>query len=141
MAPHRAQAKGRVIHRCHEGHRGSRLSARLATGGVAPDDGSTVGLLAGVIRFSDEAEAIRLAHDSEFGLASYSCARDISRVWRVGEALEAGRLGINTGLISTKVAPFGGVKQSGPGRKEPRHGLDDYIEIKYLCMGISRAII
>ena len=99
----------------------------------------TFGPLAGVIRFTDEAEAIRLANDSEFGLASYFYARDLSRVWRVGEALEAGMVGINTGLISTEVAPFGGVKQSGLGREGSRHGLDDYMEIKYLCMGIAPA--
>ncbi|MCC6827936.1 MAG: NAD-dependent succinate-semialdehyde dehydrogenase [Novosphingobium sp.] len=96
----------------------------------------TFGPLAGVIRFTDEDEAIRLANASEFGLASYFYARDIARVWRVGEALEAGMVGINTGLISTEVAPFGGIKQSGLGREGSRHGLDDYLEIKYLCMGI-----
>ncbi len=96
----------------------------------------TFGPLAGVIRFKDEAEAIALANDSEFGLASYFYARDLSRVWRVAEALEAGIVGINTGLISTEVAPFGGVKQSGLGREGSRHGIDDYLELKYLCMGI-----
>jgi succinate-semialdehyde dehydrogenase/glutarate-semialdehyde dehydrogenase len=96
----------------------------------------TFGPLAGVIRFKDEADAVRQANDSEYGLASYFYARDISRVWRVAEALEAGMVGINTGLISTEVAPFGGVKQSGLGREGSRHGLDDYMEIKYLCMGI-----
>jgi succinate-semialdehyde dehydrogenase/glutarate-semialdehyde dehydrogenase len=96
----------------------------------------TFGPLAGVVRFSDEADAIAQANDSEFGLASYFYARDLSRVWRVAEALEAGIVGINTGLISTEVAPFGGIKQSGLGREGSRHGLDDYMEIKYLCMGI-----
>ncbi|MDR2858760.1 MAG: NAD-dependent succinate-semialdehyde dehydrogenase [Novosphingobium sp.] len=96
----------------------------------------TFGPLAGVIRFTDEAEAIRLANDSEFGLASYFYARDLSRVWRVAEALEAGMVGINTGLVSTEVAPFGGVKQSGLGREGSKYGLDDFLEIKYLCMGI-----
>jgi succinate-semialdehyde dehydrogenase/glutarate-semialdehyde dehydrogenase len=96
----------------------------------------TFGPLAGVIRFTDEAEAIAQANDSEFGLASYFYSRDLSRVWRVAEALEAGIVGINTGLISTEVAPFGGVKQSGLGREGSSHGLDDYMEIKYLCMGI-----
>ena len=96
----------------------------------------TFGPLAGIVRFSDEAEAIRLANDSEFGLASYFYARDLSRVWRVAEALEAGIVGINTGLISTEVAPFGGIKQSGLGREGSRHGLDDFMEIKYLCIGI-----
>jgi succinate-semialdehyde dehydrogenase/glutarate-semialdehyde dehydrogenase len=96
----------------------------------------TFGPLAGVIRFTDEAEAIRMANASEFGLASYFYARDISRVWRVAEALEAGMVGINTGLISTEVAPFGGVKQSGLGREGSKYGLEDFMETKYLCMGI-----
>jgi succinate-semialdehyde dehydrogenase/glutarate-semialdehyde dehydrogenase len=96
----------------------------------------TFGPLAGIIRFTEEADAIRMANDSEFGLASYFYARDIGRVWRVAEALEAGMVGINTGLISTEVAPFGGIKQSGLGREGSRHGLEDYLEIKYLCMGI-----
>ena len=96
----------------------------------------TFGPLAAVISFATEEEVIRLANDSEFGLASYFYSRDLGRVWRVAEALEAGMVGINTGLISTEVAPFGGVKQSGLGREGSRHGLDDYMEIKYLCMGI-----
>jgi succinate-semialdehyde dehydrogenase/glutarate-semialdehyde dehydrogenase len=96
----------------------------------------TFGPLAGVIRFTDEADAIRMANASEFGLASYFYARDISRVWRVAEALEAGMVGINTGLISTEVAPFGGVKQSGLGREGSKYGLEDFMETKYLCMGI-----
>jgi succinate-semialdehyde dehydrogenase/glutarate-semialdehyde dehydrogenase len=96
----------------------------------------TFGPLAGVIRFKDEEEAIRFANASEFGLASYFYTRDLSRVWRVAEALEAGIVGINTGLISTEIAPFGGIKQSGLGREGSRHGLDDYMELKYLCMGI-----
>lgn len=96
----------------------------------------TFGPLAGLIRFEEEDEAIRMANDTEFGLASYFYARDISRIWRVGEALEAGMVGINTGLISTEVAPFGGIKQSGLGREGSHYGLDDYMEVKYLCMGI-----
>jgi succinate-semialdehyde dehydrogenase/glutarate-semialdehyde dehydrogenase len=99
----------------------------------------TFGPLAGVIRFTDEAEAIRMANDTEFGLASYFYASDLSRVWRVAEGLEAGMVGINTGLISTEVAPFGGVKQSGLGREGSHYGLDDYMEVKYLCMGIKPA--
>ena len=96
----------------------------------------TFGPLAGVIRFTDEAEAIAMANDSEFGLAAYFYARDLGRVWRVAEALESGIVGINTGIISTEVAPFGGVKMSGLGREGSRHGLDDFMELKYLCMGI-----
>jgi succinate-semialdehyde dehydrogenase/glutarate-semialdehyde dehydrogenase len=109
--------------------------------GVRPDmklaREETFGPLAGVIRFTDEADAIRMANDTEFGLASYFYASDLSRVWRVAEALEAGMVGINTGLISTEVAPFGGVKQSGLGREGSHYGLDDYMEVKYLCMGIK----
>lgn len=97
----------------------------------------TFGPLAGVIRFSDEADAISMANDTEFGLASYFYTKDLSRAWRVGEALETGMVGINTGLISTEVAPFGGVKQSGLGREGSHYGLDDYMEVKYLCMGIG----
>jgi succinate-semialdehyde dehydrogenase/glutarate-semialdehyde dehydrogenase len=111
--------------------------------GVKPDmklaREETFGPLAGVIRFTHEADAIAMANDTEFGLASYFYARDLSRVWRVAEALEAGMVGINTGLISTEVAPFGGVKQSGLGREGSRYGLDDYMEIKYLCMGVTPA--
>lgn len=97
----------------------------------------TFGPIAGVIRFSSDEEAVKIANDTEFGLASYFYARDLARVWRVAEALEAGMVGVNTGLISTEVAPFGGIKQSGLGREGSRYGLDDYIELKYICMGIS----
>jgi len=106
------------------------------TAGMLIASEETFGPLAGVIRFTHEEEAIAQANASEFGLASYFYSRDLSRVWRVAEALEAGMVGINTGLISTEVAPFGGVKQSGLGREGARHGLADYMEIKYLCMGI-----
>ncbi|MBV8976602.1 MAG: NADP-dependent succinate-semialdehyde dehydrogenase [Alphaproteobacteria bacterium] len=95
----------------------------------------TFGPLAPVIRFKTDADAIRLANDTEFGLAAYFYARDLGRVWRVAEAIEAGIVGINTGLISTAVAPFGGVKQSGLGREGSKYGIDDYLEIKYLCLG------
>ncbi|MBL8373326.1 aldehyde dehydrogenase family protein, partial [Accumulibacter sp.] len=77
--------------------------------------------------------AVAMANDTEFGLAAYFYARDIARCLRVGEALEYGMVGINTGLISNEVAPFGGVKQSGIGREGSRHGIDEYLEIKYLC--------
>jgi succinate-semialdehyde dehydrogenase / glutarate-semialdehyde dehydrogenase len=96
----------------------------------------TFGPLAPVIRFTSEAEAIALANDSEFGLAGYFYSRDIGRVWRVAEALECGIVGINTGIISTEVAPFGGIKQSGVGREGSRYGIEDYLEIKYLCLGL-----
>ena len=94
----------------------------------------TFGPLAPVFRFKDEAEVIRLANDTEFGLASYFYARDLGRVFRVAEALEYGMVGINTGLISVAEVPFGGVKQSGLGREGSHHGIDDYVEVKYLCI-------
>jgi succinate-semialdehyde dehydrogenase/glutarate-semialdehyde dehydrogenase len=95
----------------------------------------TFGPLAPLFRFTTEEEAIRMANDTEFGLASYFYSRDIGRVWRVAEAVEYGIVGINTGLISTAVAPFGGMKESGVGREGSKYGLDDFLEIKYLCMG------
>ncbi len=95
----------------------------------------TFGPLAPLFRFKTDEEAIRLANDTEFGLASYFYARDLGRVWRVAEALETGIVGINTGIISTEVAPFGGVKESGIGREGSKYGMDDFLEIKYLCMG------
>jgi len=95
----------------------------------------TFGPVAPLFRFKDEADVIAQANDTEFGLASYFYSRDQARVWRVAEALEAGIVGINTGLISTEVAPFGGVKQSGLGREGSRYGIEDFVEIKYLSMG------
>jgi succinate-semialdehyde dehydrogenase/glutarate-semialdehyde dehydrogenase len=96
----------------------------------------TFGPLAPLFRFKDEAEVIRQANDTEFGLAAYFYARDLGRVFRVAEALEYGMVGINTGVISTEVAPFGGMKSSGLGREGSKYGLDEYLEIKYLCLGI-----
>jgi succinate-semialdehyde dehydrogenase/glutarate-semialdehyde dehydrogenase len=93
------------------------------------------GPVAPLFRFKDEAEAIAMANDTEFGLASYFYARDIGRIWRVGEGLEYGIVGINTGIISNEMAPFGGVKESGQGREGSKYGLDDYLEIKYMCIG------
>ena len=93
------------------------------------------GPVAPIFRFSTEEEAIRMANDTEFGLASYFYGRDIGRVWRVAEALDYGIVGVNEGLISTEIAPFGGVKESGLGREGSHYGIDDYLEIKYLCMG------
>ena len=92
------------------------------------------GPVAPVFRFHDESEAIALANDTEFGLAAYLYTRDISRAWRVAEALETGMVGLNTGLISNEVGPFGGIKQSGIGREGSRYGIDEYLEIKYLCL-------
>jgi succinate-semialdehyde dehydrogenase/glutarate-semialdehyde dehydrogenase len=95
----------------------------------------TFGPLAPLFRFKTEDEVIAMANDTEFGLAAYFYARDIGRVWRVAEAIEAGMVGVNTGLISNEVAPFGGVKQSGLGREGSRYGMDDYLVVKYICMG------
>jgi succinate-semialdehyde dehydrogenase/glutarate-semialdehyde dehydrogenase len=95
----------------------------------------TFGPVAAVTRFRTEEEAIAAANDTEFGLASYFYSRDIGRVWRVAEQLEYGMVGINTGIISNEVAPFGGVKQSGLGREGSKYGIDEYLEMKYLCMG------
>ena len=95
----------------------------------------TFGPVAPLFRFKDEADVIAQANDTEFGLASYFYARDLGRVWRVAEALEAGIVGVNTGLISTEVAPFGGVKQSGVGREGSKYGIDDFVQIKYVSMG------
>ena len=94
----------------------------------------TFGPVAPLFRFKTEEEAIRMANDTEFGLAAYFFSRDIGRVWRVAEAVEYGIVGINTGIISTEVAPFGGVKESGIGREGSKYGMDDFLEIKYLCM-------
>lgn len=96
----------------------------------------TFGPVAPLYRFETEEQAIALANASEFGLAGYFYARDLSRVWRVAEALETGMVGVNTGLISTEVAPFGGIKQSGLGREGSHYGLDDYLETKYMCLSI-----
>ncbi|SHL68542.1 NAD-dependent succinate-semialdehyde dehydrogenase [Roseibium suaedae] len=97
----------------------------------------TFGPLAPLYRFEKEEEALDLANDTEFGLAGYFYSRDINRIWRVAERMETGMVGINTGLISTEVAPFGGVKQSGLGREGSKYGIDDYVEIKYLCFSVD----
>lgn len=95
----------------------------------------TFGPVAPLFRFKTEQDAIRMANDTQYGLASYFYSRDVGRVWRVAEALEYGMIGINEGLISTEVAPFGGIKQSGLGREGSKYGIDDYLELKYLCLG------
>ncbi|URM25888.1 NAD-dependent succinate-semialdehyde dehydrogenase [Pseudomonas frederiksbergensis] len=102
---------------------------------VARDE--TFGPLAPLFRFDTESEAIAMANDTEFGLASYVYTRDLGRAWRVSEALEYGMVGVNEGLISTEVAPFGGIKQSGLGREGSKYGIDDYIEQKYMCLSIK----
>jgi succinate-semialdehyde dehydrogenase/glutarate-semialdehyde dehydrogenase len=106
---------------------------------VAPDmlvaTEETFGPLAPLFRFKEDAEVVAMANDTEFGLAAYFYSRDISRVWRVAEALETGMVGVNTGILSNEIAPFGGVKQSGFGREGSRHGIEDYLVIKYICLG------
>jgi succinate-semialdehyde dehydrogenase/glutarate-semialdehyde dehydrogenase len=122
---------------------GSRIGERFYTPTVLADvtpqmlcaKEETFGPVAPVFRFKTEAEAIALANATEFGLASYFYSRDVGRIFRVAEALEYGMVGINTGLISTAEVPFGGVKQSGLGREGSHHGIDDYVEVKYLCLG------
>ena len=94
----------------------------------------TFGPVAPLFRFNSDEEAVKMANDTEFGLAAYLYSRDIGRIWRVSESLEYGIVGINTGIISTEVAPFGGMKESGIGREGSKYGLDEYVEIKYLCM-------
>jgi succinate-semialdehyde dehydrogenase/glutarate-semialdehyde dehydrogenase len=105
---------------------------------VAPDalvsQEETFGPMAPVFRFKDEADVIAMCNASPFGLASYFYSRDLGRVWRVAEALESGMVGVNTGLITTEVAPFGGVKESGLGREGSHHGIEEYVEIKYVMM-------
>jgi succinate-semialdehyde dehydrogenase/glutarate-semialdehyde dehydrogenase len=96
----------------------------------------TFGPVAPLFKFETDAEVIALANATEFGLASYFYARDLSRVFEVAEALDYGMVGINTGLISTEVAPFGGVKQSGFGREGSKYGIEDYLDIKYLCLSV-----
>jgi succinate-semialdehyde dehydrogenase / glutarate-semialdehyde dehydrogenase len=107
--------------------------------GVRPDmqifREETFGPLAPLIPFRDDAEVVELANRSEFGLASYFYSRDLGRVWRVAEALEYGMVGVNTGLITTEVAPFGGMKQSGLGREGSKYGIDEFVEVKYICFG------
>ena len=119
--------------------RGGRFFQPTVLTGVTPEMAvareETFGPVAPLFRFSTEAEAIELANRTEFGLAAYFYGRDIGRVWRVAEALEYGIVGINTGTISTEVAPFGGMKESGIGREGSKYGIEEFLEVKYLCMG------
>ena len=94
----------------------------------------TFGPVAPLIRFSGETEAIRIANDTRYGLAAYVFSRDIGRVWRVADALECGSVGVNTGVMSTEIAPAGGMKESGIGREGSTYGIDDFLELKYICM-------
>jgi succinate-semialdehyde dehydrogenase/glutarate-semialdehyde dehydrogenase len=95
----------------------------------------TFGPVAGIARFETEEEAIRVANDTPYGLSAYFFSREVGRIWRVSEALEYGIVGINTGFISTEVAPFGGVKESGIGREGSKYGIDEWVELKYLALG------
>ena len=95
----------------------------------------TFGPVAPLFVFKDEADAVRMANDSEYGLASYFYSRDIGRAWRVTEALEYGMVGVNTGVLSSEAAPFGGMKESGIGREGSKYGIEEYLEIKYMCIG------
>jgi succinate-semialdehyde dehydrogenase/glutarate-semialdehyde dehydrogenase len=105
------------------------------TGSMAMSCEETFGPVAGIGRFATEEEAVRVANDTPYGLAAYFYSRDVGRVWRVSEALEYGIVGINTGFISTEVAPFGGMKESGIGREGSKYGIDEWLEVKYLAMG------
>jgi succinate-semialdehyde dehydrogenase/glutarate-semialdehyde dehydrogenase len=106
------------------------------TNSMAMSCEETFGPVAGIQRFASEEEAVGLANDTPFGLAAYFYSRDLGRVWRVSEGLEYGILGVNTGIISTEVAPFGGMKESGIGREGSRYGVDDWLELKYVCLGV-----
>jgi succinate-semialdehyde dehydrogenase/glutarate-semialdehyde dehydrogenase len=111
----------------------------ILTGGtpeMAVAHEETFGPVAPLFRFETDEEAVAMANDTEFGLAAYFYGRDIGRVWRVAEALEAGMVAVNTGILSTEVAPFGGIKESGLGREGSKYGIDEFVEIKYLCLGI-----
>jgi succinate-semialdehyde dehydrogenase / glutarate-semialdehyde dehydrogenase len=135
-----AQSKGaKVLVGGHRHALGGRFFEPTVLTDVTPQmalaSEETFGPVAPLFRFRTEAEAIALANDTEFGLAAYFYGRDIARVWRVAEALEYGIVGVNSGLISTEVAPFGGVKESGLGREGSKYGMDEFLEIKYMCFG------
>jgi succinate-semialdehyde dehydrogenase/glutarate-semialdehyde dehydrogenase len=135
-----AVAKGaRVLVGGRRAPAGGRFFTPTVLGDATPDMAlareETFGPVAPLFKFGTEADAIALANATEYGLAAYFYGRDVGRIWRVAEALEYGIVGINTGLISTEVAPFGGVKESGIGREGSKYGIEDYLEVKYLCMG------
>lgn len=136
-----AKAKGGTVFYGGESHQGEGffMPPTIVTGAtkdMAVATEETFGPLAPLFKFEDVDEVIELANDTIFGLASYFYAKDLSRVYKVAEALEYGIVGVNTGIISTEVAPFGGVKQSGLGREGSHHGIDDYLELKYICMSV-----
>ncbi len=131
---------GQVLTGGHRHALGGTFFEPTVLTGVTPDmkvaTEETFGPVAPLFKFDTEEEAIQLANNTIFGLASYFYARDIGRITRVQEALEYGMVGVNTGLISTEIAPFGGVKQSGLGREGSHHGVEDYLEMKYICLSI-----
>ena len=136
-----ATAKGGTVFYGGQSHQGEGffMPPTIVTGAtkdMAVATEETFGPLAPLFKFEDVDEVIELANDTIFGLASYFYAKDLSRVYKVAEALEYGIVGVNTGIISTEVAPFGGVKQSGLGREGSHHGIDDYLELKYICMSV-----
>lgn len=138
---HDATAKGAemVAGRGHDGLEGTYFAPTVLAGATREMQffrEETFGPLAPVVRFSDDMEGVALANDTEFGLASYAFVRDLGRVYRIAEALESGIVGINTGLFSTEVAPFGGIKQSGLGREGAHQGIEEYLEEKYICLQI-----
>jgi len=135
-----ARAKGgRIVHGGGRHSLGGNFFQPTIITEASPDmllaHEETFGPVAPLFRFNTEAQAIRMANDTEFGLAAYFYTRDLARSWRVAEALECGMVGLNTGLISTEVAPFGGIKESGMGREGSRYGILDYTELKYICVG------
>jgi succinate-semialdehyde dehydrogenase/glutarate-semialdehyde dehydrogenase len=137
---HDAVSKGaKVVKGGRRDDQGGRFFMPTVLTGATPEMAvareETFGPVAPLFKFEGEADAVRLANATEFGLAAYFYGRDIARIWRVAEALEYGIVGVNTGLISTEVAPFGGVKESGIGREGSKYGIEDYVEIKYICMG------
>ena len=136
-----ATAKGGTVLYGGESHQGEGffMPPTIVTGAtkdMAVATEETFGPLAPLFKFENVDEVIELANNTIFGLASYFYAKDLSRVYKVAEALEYGIVGVNTGIISTEVAPFGGVKQSGLGREGSHHGIDDYLELKYICMSV-----
>jgi succinate-semialdehyde dehydrogenase/glutarate-semialdehyde dehydrogenase len=135
-----AKAKGATVVTGGKRHaRGGNFYEPTVLANVPPDAlmfrEETFGPVAPLFRFKTEEEAIRLANDTPFGLAAYFYARDVGRIFRVAEGLESGIIGINEGIISTEVAPFGGVKESGLGREGSHYGIDEYLEVKYLAIG------
>ena len=136
-----AKAKGATVILGDNGAElgGNFMAPTIVTGATTDmifSTDETFGPLAPLYKFEDEDEVIALANDTIYGLASYFYAKDLSRVYKVAEALEYGIVGVNTGIISTEVAPFGGVKQSGLGREGSHHGIDEYLEMKYICMSV-----